>query len=130
MPKIYDNINNHLTKGLNETLELSQRADFCVGYLNLRGWKEVANKIDKLEGIEINEGKEKFNQLFSRFQKEFYFITMNDFYDAIDSFIKDYKIDVLITVPKHQSNSTSLFKSTHTKRLAYHSHIPILAARE
>lgn len=63
MPKIYDNINNHLTKGLNETLELSQRADFCVGYLNLRGWKEVANKIDKLEGIEINEGKENIHRV-------------------------------------------------------------------
>jgi hypothetical protein len=48
MPKIYDNIENHLTKGLNETLELSQRTDFCVGYFNLRGWKEVADKIDKL----------------------------------------------------------------------------------
>lgn len=79
---------------------------------------------------EIIAGKEKFNKLFSRFQKEFYFITMNDFYEAIDSFIKDYNIDVLITVPKHQSNSTSIFKSTHTKRLAYHSHIPILAAHE
>lgn len=63
MPKIYDNINNHLAKGLNETLELSQRADFCVGYFNLRGWKEVANKIDKLEGIEINEGKENIHRV-------------------------------------------------------------------
>lgn len=51
MPKIYDNIENHLKKGLNETLELSQRADFCVGYFNLRGWKEVADKIDNLTGI-------------------------------------------------------------------------------
>jgi nucleotide-binding universal stress UspA family protein len=79
---------------------------------------------------EIKEGKEKFNQLFSRFRKEFYFITMNDFYEAIDSFVKDYSVDVLITIPKHQSNSTSLFKSSHTKKLAYHSHIPILAAHE
>jgi len=50
MPKIYDNIENHLTKGLNETLELSKRTDFCVGYFNLRGWKEVADKIDSLSG--------------------------------------------------------------------------------
>jgi len=51
VPKIYDNIENYLKNGLNETLELSQRADFCVGYFNLRGWKEVADKIDKLTGI-------------------------------------------------------------------------------
>ena len=74
--------------------------------------------------------KEKLKKMFAGFSTEFYFITMNDFYEAIDNFVKDYKIDVLITVPKHQSNSTSLFKSTHTKKLAYHSHIPILAAHE
>jgi len=53
MPKIYDNIENNLTKGLNETLELSQRTDFCVGYFNLRGWKEVADKIDSLAGATV-----------------------------------------------------------------------------
>lgn len=57
MPKIYDNINNHLTKGLNETLELSHRTDFCVGYFNLRGWKEVAEKIDSLSGENIHESQ-------------------------------------------------------------------------
>jgi superfamily II DNA or RNA helicase len=56
MPKIYDNIENHLTKGLNDTLELSHRTDFCVGYFNLRGWKEVAEKIDTLSGAEVTEG--------------------------------------------------------------------------
>ncbi len=63
MPKIYDNIENHLTKGLNETLELSKRTDFCVGYFNLRGWKEVADNIDRLEGETIVEGKEDLHRI-------------------------------------------------------------------
>ena len=79
---------------------------------------------------EMEAEKIKLKNMFGSYSTEFYFITMNDFYEAIDNFVNDYKIDVLITVPKHQSNSTSLFKSTHTKRLAYHSHIPILAAHE
>lgn len=79
---------------------------------------------------DILAGKEKFKEMFSAWKTEFYFLTMNDFYEAIDNFVNDYKIDVLITIPKHQSNTTSLFKSSHTKRLAYHSHIPILAAHE
>lgn len=62
MPKIYDNIENHLTKGLNETLELSHRTDFCVGYFNLRGWKEVGDKIDKLCGEHINEGSNEIHR--------------------------------------------------------------------
>jgi superfamily II DNA or RNA helicase len=55
MPKIYDNINNHLTIGLNETLNVSERTDFCVGYFNLRGWKEIAEKVDTLSGQTIIE---------------------------------------------------------------------------
>jgi hypothetical protein len=58
MPKIYDNIESHLTLGLNETLDISKRTDFCVGYFNLRGWKEVADKIDSLEGAKVVEGSD------------------------------------------------------------------------
>lgn len=79
---------------------------------------------------EIQKGKEKFREMFKSFKTEFYFLTMNDFYEAVDTFVKDYNIDVLVTIPKHQSNAISLFKSSHTKRLAYHSRIPILAAHE
>ncbi|MDX2129771.1 MAG: helicase-related protein [Chloroherpetonaceae bacterium] len=63
MPKIYDNIANNLTKGLNDTLEVSSRADFCVGYFNLRGWKEVSENIDKMGGSTIIEGKEEVHRI-------------------------------------------------------------------
>jgi nucleotide-binding universal stress UspA family protein len=79
---------------------------------------------------EVNAEKEKLKEMFGKYKTEFYFIGRDDFYETIDNFVKDYNIDILITIPKHQSNSTSLFKSSHTKRLAYHSHIPILAAHE
>ncbi len=52
MPKIYDNIETQLKNGLIITLESSYRADFCVGYFNLRGWKLVEDQIDRLEGGE------------------------------------------------------------------------------
>ena len=63
MPKIYDNIENHLNKGLTETLEHSQRTDFCVGYFYLSGWKEVADKIENLTGAVVTEGNEDVHRI-------------------------------------------------------------------
>lgn len=54
MPKIFDNIEQYLIQGLNTTLEVSYRGDFCVGYFNLRGWKEIAVRIDTLKGGDDN----------------------------------------------------------------------------
>ena len=62
MPKIYDNIENQLTSGLTETLKLSKRGDFCVGYFNLRGWHEIADKIDALAGMPVIEKNDQFHR--------------------------------------------------------------------
>lgn len=55
MPTIYDNIQFYLEEGLNKTLEKSKRADFSIGYFNLRGWKKIADQIDKLSGDYLSE---------------------------------------------------------------------------
>jgi superfamily II DNA or RNA helicase len=62
MPKIYDNIENQLTSGLSDTLKLSRRGDFCVGYFNLRGWHELADRIDSLAGMPVAEKESEFHR--------------------------------------------------------------------
>ena len=79
---------------------------------------------------EYQQERAKMVEMFSEYEKEFYFIGMNDFYEAIDNFIRDYHIDLLLTVPRHHKNITALFKSSHTRKLAYHSHVPFLAVHE
>jgi len=79
---------------------------------------------------EYQQGKQILKEMFKNYKNEFYFIGMNDFFDAMDNFIRDYKIDLLVTIPKHDSNSGLLFSNSHTKKLVYHSEIPILAAHE
>jgi len=74
--------------------------------------------------------KEKLKEMFKDYKTEFYFIGMFDFHEAMDNFIRDYNIDLLITVPRYHKAIGALFNSTHTKKLAYHSHIPLLAAHQ
>ena len=54
MPRVFDNLapDASLLSALQETLALSYRADFCVGYFNLRGWRGLSPHVD-----DWNDGK-------------------------------------------------------------------------
>jgi superfamily II DNA or RNA helicase len=55
MPTIFDNIENKLKEGLNGTLSHATRADFCIGYFNLRGWKELYDQVNRLTGNSLSQ---------------------------------------------------------------------------
>lgn len=79
---------------------------------------------------EYQEERSQMQSMFKEYNPEFYFIGMYDMYEAINQFVGDKNIDVLVTIPRKHSFLEGLFKSRHTKKLVYHSTVPILAAHE
>ena len=76
------------------------------------------------------EQRSSIQTLFEEYQPEFYFIGTYDVQETINQFAIDKNIDMLVTVPRHRSVFTGMFKSSTTKKLAYETAIPILAAHE
>lgn len=79
---------------------------------------------------EYKAERAKLEKMFAGYNPEFYFIRQYDFQEAISQFSLDRAIDAIIIVPKRNSFLSGLFKTSHTKKLAYHSHIPIVAIHE
>jgi superfamily II DNA or RNA helicase len=52
VPRIFDNKTEQeqLAPALRATLEQALALDACVGYLNLRGWRQIADSVETLEG--------------------------------------------------------------------------------
>lgn len=53
MPRIYDNIEKPLLPALKQALTVAYRADFCIGYFNLRGWQQIDSIIDSWPGGDL-----------------------------------------------------------------------------
>jgi hypothetical protein len=50
LPRIFDNIDQQLLPALQLAMSNSHSGDFCVGYLNLRGWRQLDQQIDSWSG--------------------------------------------------------------------------------
>ena len=71
-----------------------------------------------------------FKELFAGYNPEFHFIVNPNFSQAINDFALENAADVTIVIPKKHSLLESLFIKSHTKELAFHSRIPLMAVHE
>jgi nucleotide-binding universal stress UspA family protein len=86
--------------------------------------------VDEMD-VQAQEGFEQQKRLldifFEQFNHEFYFLRQPDFTKGINVYVANKKIDMVIVISKDHSFPASLFQVNHTKQLAYHSTIPVLA---
>ena len=61
---------------------------------------------------------------------EYHFSHNKNYVEAINEFAFENKIDLIITVPKKHGFFESLFSASHTKMLAFHSHLPLMVIHE
>lgn len=79
---------------------------------------------------EYKAERTKLEKILEGYNPQFYFIRLYDFIDAVNQFVEDKEIDLILTVPKKHSFLSGMFRSSYTKKLAYHSHVPIIAVHE
>lgn len=79
---------------------------------------------------EYQAEKTKLKELFSDFNPEFYFLGLHDVDEAIHQFAEDKKVDLIIILHKAQTLYSKLFVKSHTKKLIYHTTIPVLALHQ
>lgn len=71
--------------------------------------------------------REAMNDKLGSYNPEFAFLRSYDFLEGISSFVDTKEMDAIITVPRKHGFLSQLFKTSHTKKLAYHSRVPIIA---
>ena len=57
---------------------------------------------------------------------EYHFSKNTDYIEAVNDFALEYKIDLIISIPKKHGFFERLFSASHTKQLAFHSHVPVM----
>lgn len=71
--------------------------------------------------------RNKLENSLKDYNPDFYFIRLFDFTEAVNQFVADNNIDLILTFPRKHSFLSNIFKTTSTTQLAYHSHVPIAA---
>jgi nucleotide-binding universal stress UspA family protein len=72
----------------------------------------------------------KVNKLLEPLNPEYHFIDDPDIEDGINKFAETHNIDMLITIPKKHRLLDGIFRKSHTRELALHAHVPIVAIHE
>ena len=68
--------------------------------------------------------------LLQDLKPEYKFSTNTNYTETINQFVLEYQVDMVITIPKKHGFFERLFSPSHTKMLAFHSHVPVMIIHE
>lgn len=86
------------------------------------------NKVDANKSF--TEEKNILNALFVNHMPEYHFIQGEAVTTTINNFADEIHADLMIVIPKKHGFLENIFKGSSTKKLAFHSHIPVLSIHE
>ena len=69
--------------------------------------------------------REAMEDKLGSYNPNFSFLRSYDFLDGINNYVETRDIDAIVTIPRKHNFVSQLFKTSHTKKLAYHSNVPI-----
>jgi nucleotide-binding universal stress UspA family protein len=72
----------------------------------------------------------KLESIFDSMEHSLHFPENDDITYAINDFVEKHNIDLLIMIPRKHNIFTSIFHKSNTKKMAFHSHIPLLTIHE
>lgn len=117
-----------------KNVEESIPAATIIKVLNmLKSELHIVN-VDKDHYVELTEEykaeKAKMDVMFGSYNPEYAFLRFFDFEEGIDTYVNDKKINMIITVPRKHSFLTKIFKTNHTRKLTFHTGVPLLAVHK
>jgi nucleotide-binding universal stress UspA family protein len=89
----------------------------------------VLNISGKQKGADTKQ-EELISRMFSEYNIEYNYSSNDDFINGINDFAEANNIDMIITIPKKHGMFDGLFRESHTKQLAFHSHVPLMCIHE
>ena len=88
----------------------------------------ILNVVKELElvGVEKEVSRMRIDNYFEDLQHMHYYFEDEDIIHGLNQFIDDYNIDMVTMLPHKHNLFQRMFKEGHTKKMAFHTHIPLL----
>lgn len=90
----------------------------------------VVKEVEEIATVTKTVEEIKLNRLLESIPHSFHHAENEDVIEGINHFAAEEKIDMLVLIPKKHSMLYNLFHESHTKQMAFHTKVPVLAIHE